>query len=89
MVKPLPGFERHSHVGTLIRPNRYLSEVNGAEKPIDRLNDSMPLGVTLHPTKGYRKRSERSLRAEFLCAELRYDLQAWQRHSFRNAERLK
>lgn len=78
-VKPLPGFERYGHVGSYKRPNRHLAQAHETKKPLDVLNDSLPLGYSLHPTKGWRFRSERSLRADLLYGEIRHDLVAWLR----------
>lgn len=85
--RPLPGFERYANVGSYKRPNRHVTELHKqkaamakAEEPngpLDALNDSLPIGVTLHPTKGWRNRSERSLRADLLHGEIRHDIRAW------------
>ena len=88
-ARPLPGFERYGHVGSYKRPNRHVMDVRRAKaamdkadepkSPLDILNDSLPIGVTLHPTKGFRTRSERSLKADLLYGEVKHDLRAWLR----------
>ena len=77
--RPLPGFERYHHVGSYKRPNRHLAEVRETQKPLDAFNETLPLGVTLHPTKGYRSRSGDALDRDIRTLNAKHDLQAWLR----------
>ena len=59
--------------GRLARSTRKLDSF-GMIKPgtmLDAYNDTLPVGVTLHPTKGYRRRAAKSIVAELINGERR------------------